>query len=75
MDFAHDAEHFPDRGLRETGGRSTQPEEERARRPTLYLILAPDQDPSCSSEAIMLVGTREELRSKTGGGDVLERGL
>ena len=50
-------------------------EEEGARRPTLYLILDPDQDPSCSSEVIMLVGTKEELRSKTGGGDVFERGL
>ena len=50
-------------------------EEEGARRPTLYLILDPDQDPSCSSEAIMLVGTKEELRSKTGGDDVLGKGV
>jgi len=55
--------------------RSTQSEEEGAGRPTLYLILAPDQDPSCSSEVTMLVGTKEELLGKTGGGDVLEKGL
>jgi len=69
---------FPGRTHRDMGDmsdRGLKPEEEGDRRPTLYLILDPDQDPSCSSEAIMLVGTKEELRSKTGGDDVLGKGV
>ena len=45
------------------------------RRPTLYLVLDPDQDPSCPSEVWMLVGTREELGGQTGGCDVLGKGF
>jgi hypothetical protein len=56
--------------------RNAQSEEEGDRRPTLYLVLDPDQDPSCPSEVRMLVGTREELCGKTGGDDVyLNRGF
>jgi len=69
---------FPDSPHRDMGDmsdRGLKPEEEGDRRPTLYLVLDPDQDPSSSSEAIMLVGTKEELRSKTGGDDVLGKGV
>ena len=55
--------------------RNAKSEEEGARRPTLYLIPDPDQDPSCSSQVTMLVGTKEGLRGKTGGGDESEKGL
>lgn len=65
----------PHRDKGEMSDRSTKPEEEGGRRPTLYLVLDPDQDPSCPSEVMMLVGTKEELLGKTGGGDVLEKGL
>lgn len=67
----------PDRSDREAGDARTKTEEEVGRRPTtLYLILDPDQGPSlCASEVMLLVGTMEELRGQTGGGDVLERGL
>ena len=55
--------------------RNTKSEEEGSEGPTLYLILDPDQDPSNLSEVRMLVGTSEELRRETGGGDVFEKGL
>lgn len=55
--------------------RNAKSEEEGDRRPTLYLVLDPDQDPSRSSGVWMLVGTREELCGKTGGGDVFEKGF
>jgi hypothetical protein len=59
-----------------TCDRNANSEEEGDRRPTLYLVLDPDQDPSCSSEVRMLVGTSlEELCGKTGGGDVVEKGF
>jgi hypothetical protein len=51
---------------REEGDRDARPEEEGDRRPTLYLILDPDQDPSSSSEVRMLVGKKEEVCGKTG---------
>lgn len=69
---------FPDRDDRDKGGttdRSANSEEDGARRPTLYLVLDPDQDPSRPSEVTMLVGTKEELCSQTGGGDELEMGV
>ncbi|KAF9648964.1 hypothetical protein BDM02DRAFT_2022110 [Thelephora ganbajun] len=69
--FSSDSLHR-DEGV--TSNKSTESEDEGIRRPTLYLILDPDQDPSCSSEVIMLVGTKEEIGGKTGGGDVLEKG-
>lgn len=65
----------PHRDMGDMSDRGSKPEEEGDRRPTLYLVLDPDQDPSSSSEAIMLVGTKEELRSKTGGDDVLGKGV
>ena len=72
-------ESFPEDTHRDTGDvsdRGAGSEEEGVRRPTtLYLVLDPDQDPSCSSEVTMLVGTKEELRGKTGGGDVLGKGV
>jgi len=71
-------EQVPDGPHRDKGDasdRSAPSEQEETRRGTLYLVLDPDQDPSCSSEAILLVGTREELRGKTGGGDVFEKGF
>lgn len=63
---------------RDKGGvcdRNAEEEEDGDRRPTLYLVLDPDQDPSSSSEVRLLVGTREELCGQTGGGDGLEKGL
>lgn len=54
--------------------RKANSEEEGDRRPTLYLILDPDQDPSSSSEVRMLVGRKEQVCGKTGGGDSDERG-
>ena len=63
------------RDMGDMSDRGLRPEEEGDRRPTLYLVLDPDQDPSSSSEAIMLVGTKEELRSKTGGDDVVGKGV
>jgi len=80
-DFEQNNEFSPDhvhedRDKGDMTDRRVKSEEEGYRRPTtLYLILDPDQDPSNSSEVRMLVGTREELRSKTGGGDELEKGL
>ena len=69
-----DGSHQWDKGG--TCDRNAKSEEEGDRRPTLYLVLDPDQDPSTSpSEVWMLVGTREEIFGKTGGGDVLERGF
>ena len=75
---ADDIEFLPDRDHRDKGERTdrgTRPGGEGARRPTLYLVLDTDQDPSCPSEVNLLVGTIEEFRSQTGGGDELEWGL
>lgn len=64
----------PGRDNRDKGEGTERTEEEEGRRPTLYLILDPDQDPSRPSEVLMLVGTKEELGGKTGGGDELGKG-
>ena len=68
-ELEQNSQSFPD-SYRDRSDGSANPEEEGVRRPTLYLILDPDQDPPSSSGAMMLVGTKEELRGKTGGGDV-----
>ena len=68
-----EVEHHHD-GRDDKGG-ETEPEEERDRPPTLYLILAPGQVPSSASEVVMLVGTMEELRTGTGGSDGDGKGL
>ena len=60
---------------RDDKGGETEAEEERDRPPTLYLILDPGQVPSNASEVVMLVGTLEELRTRTGGSDEDEKGL
>lgn len=65
----------PHQDVEEGSDRGAGSEGEGVRRPTLYLVLDPDQDLSCSTEAILLVGTKEELRGKTGGGDVLGQGV
>lgn len=60
---------------RDDKGDKTEPEEEGDRPPTLYLILDPGQVPSSASEVVMLVGTMEELRGRTGGSDEDGKGL
>ena len=60
---------------RDDKGDRTEPGEEADRPQTLYLILDPGQVPSSASEVVMLVGTMEELRGRTGGGDEDEKGL
>jgi hypothetical protein len=77
-EFEQNNEPLPDGPHRERGDISDKcgkPEQGGVRRPTLYLILDPDQDLSRSTEVVMLVGTKEELRRrKTGGDDVLGKG-
>jgi hypothetical protein len=76
--FEQNNQFFPDGPHREKedmSGRGARSEEEGIRRPTLYLVPDPDQDLACPSEVMMLVGTKEELHGKTGGGDVLGKGV
>lgn len=60
-DFSPEGPHQWDKGG--MCDRNAKSEEEGDRRPILYLVLDPDQDPSSSSEVRMLVGTREEVQT------------
>ena len=65
----------PSTGIKgEICDRNANSEEEGGRRPTLYLVLDPGRDPSCSSGVWVPVETKEGVYGKTGGGDMLEKG-